>query len=284
MLRPMRRKLVGGLLIGLFGCVAGRAEAGTYDVHACRTPGGAAAPADGWSAGAAGAYMYANVGCPGGVLSAAADPAVGHARGSSLSFTFTAPAGTRVAAYDVRRTVRVSAGGGSAWNYTTFLDRAAFGSGNTRESCWSSQGCGALDGSWRGTGPAQALVALIDCSSGLANDCEAGTRAELAIPSTTVTLEDVSDPVLTAAPSGSALDGTRVQSGVVGASFSAADTGGGVAVGVLEVDGVPVAELPVGDCAPPYVRVLPCKPSAAGTLTWDTRSVPNGTHQVRLVV
>jgi hypothetical protein len=189
-----------------------------------------------------------------------------------------------VAAYDVRRTVRVSAGSGSAWNYTTFLDRVAFGSGNTRESCWSSHGCGALDGSWRGAGPAQALVLMIDCSSGLANDCEPGTRAELAIPSATVTLEDLSDPVLTAAPSGSALDGTRVQSGVVGASFSAADTGGGVALGVLEVDGAPVAELPVGDCAPPYVRVVPCKPSAAGTLTWDTRSVPNGTHQVRLVV
>ena len=108
----------------------------------------------------------------------------------------------------------------------------------------------------------------------------------MAIPSATVTLEDVADPVLTAAPSGTALDGTRPVSGVVGASFSAADNGGGVARAVLEVDGTAVAELPAGgaDCAPPYTRRVPCKPTASGTVSWDTRTVPNGAHRVRLVV
>ena len=52
---------------------------------------------------------------------------------------------------------------------------------------------------------------------------------------------------------------------------------------MLEVDGRAVAEQGLG-CAPPYTRVVPCRPSASGTLGWDTRSVPNGSHQVRLVV
>ena len=284
----MRRKLVACALSALCaGFAAAPAEAGTYDVHACRTPAGAAAPADGWSASTAGVYMYASTGCPAGSMSAASDPAVGHVRGSLLSFTFTAPASTRVVGWDVRRTVRLSNGADWAWNYTTFVDRLAYGSDLQRESCWATGGgCTQLNGSWPGAEPAQALVMAIDCTSGQPGDCPAGSRAEMAVPSATVTLEDAADPVLTAAPTGSALDGTRPIAGVAGASFSAADNGGGVARAVLEVDGTAVADVPVGgaDCAPPYTRAAPCKPNASGTLSWDTRTVANGAHQVRLLV
>jgi hypothetical protein len=285
MLPPMRRKLVGWLALALCAGLATDAEAGTYDVHACRTPGGAAAPADGWSAGTAGTFMYARTDCPAGAIAAASDPAVQHERGAVLSFTFTAPGNTRIASYDVQRTVRLSSGAGWAWNYTTFVDRIAFGSDLVRESCWASGGgCAELDGAWTGIGPAQAIVMVIDCTAGQPGPCPAGSRAEMAVPAATVTLEDVADPAFIGAPTGSALDGTRPQSGTVAASFSASDAGGGVSVGVLEVDGTPVAELPVGACAPPYTKVVPCKPSASGTISWDTRTVPNGTHQVRLLV
>jgi hypothetical protein len=229
--------------------------------------------------------MYASSNCPGGSLAASADPGAGHPRGALLTFTFTAPASTRISAWDVRRTVRLSNGPDWAWNYTSFIDRMAFGSDLVREACWATGGgCNGLTGNWTGAGPAQALVMAIDCTSGQPADCPAGSLADMTVPASTVTLEDVADPAFTLAPSGSALDGTRPQSGTVAASFSASDAGGGVARAVLEVDGTAVAELPVGDCEPPYTKVVPCKPTASGTIAWDTRSVPNGTHQVRLLV
>jgi hypothetical protein len=286
MLRPMRGKLVAGLAIGLAAVTAAPADAGTYDVHACRTPSGAAAPADGWTAAANGAFMYAAVGCPGGTLSASADPAVVHARGSTLAFRFDPPAATLVARWDVRRRLQLTNGPDWGWNYTSFVDEIQFGSALTRETCWSTGGCPGLDGSWQGAGPARALIMLVDCSSGPPGDCQPGGRAEMSVSAATVTLEDVADPVFTGAPTGSALDGARRQSGVVAASFSASDAGGGVATAVLEVDGTPAASQTVGGdtCAPPYTRAVPCKPTASGTVSWDSRTVPNGVHQVRLLV
>jgi 5-hydroxyisourate hydrolase-like protein (transthyretin family) len=284
----MARRAVGGLVLVLLGALLApsAAVAGTYTVHACRTPAGAAAPADGWTAGVGGAYMYAGIGCPSGPMSASADPATAHARGSTLSLRFDAPPQTHIAAYDVRRSVRVTAGSGWAWNYTTFVNAANFTTSDLRESCWSSSGCGELAGAWAGAGPASALILLIDCSSGLPADCQAGGRAEMSVASAAVTLEDASDPVFVGVPSGTALDTGKPVSGLVGASFSAVDEGGGLARAVLEVDGAVVAEAPLAGpaCREPYTQVVPCKPSAGGTVSWDTRTVPNGVHQVRLLV
>ena len=219
----------------------------------------------------------------------AADRAGGHGgrapAGSVLALRFDAPPATRIASFEVRRDVRVSLAGGGAWNYTSFYDGIAFGTALQHETCWSTSGCTELAASapWTGTGPAAALLLVIDCSSGPNADCQPGGTAAMTVASAAVTLEDRSDPAFAGPPTGSALDGSRALRGVVGASFAATDAGGGVARAVLDVDGRAVAEQGLG-CAPPYTRVVPCRPSASGTLSWDTRSVPNGSHQVRLVV
>jgi hypothetical protein len=288
MLPPMARRTVAALVLALALIVVGpgSAEAGIYTVHACRTPDGNPAPADGWTVSVVGSFMFAGNACPTGQLSAAADTSVVHPPGSLLAIRFDAPQQTRIASFEVRRNVRVSRAGDGAWNYTSFYDGIAFGTDLQKETCWSTNGCTQLAASapWTGTGPAAALALLIDCSSGPNRDCQPGSAAEMGVTSAAITLEDRSDPVFAGAPTGSALDGTHELRGLVGASFGATDAGGGVARAVLEVDGVAVAEQPLGGCAPPYTQVVPCRPSASGSLSWDTRSAPNGSHQVRVLV
>jgi hypothetical protein len=290
MLRAVPRRSLAALALTVLAAVAwpAAARAGTYTVHACRTPDGRPAPADGWTAAVVGAGMSAANRCPSGALAAAADTTIAHPRASTLGFTFTAPANTRVSSWDVRRTVHVTAGADWAWNYSAFINAADFTTDDRRETCWSSDGCREQSATqpWTGTEPASAIVMLIDCSSGHPGDCQPGGVADMAVGSAAVSLEDRADPVYTAPPAGSALDGSHLLSGVVGASFSATDAGGGVARAVIEVDGAAVVDEVVGgpSCHTPFVAVVPCSLSAGGTLRWDTRGVANGAHRVSVLV
>lgn len=76
------------------------AQAAIYEVHACRLPSGAPAPAHGWTTTTdppPGAVSEIN--CPGGAMTS--QPAAGqHNQGSMLGFSFTAPSGTTIAGYD----------------------------------------------------------------------------------------------------------------------------------------------------------------------------------------
>ena len=71
-------------------------------------------------------------------------------------------------------------------------------------------------------------------------------------------------------------------------SFAAADQGSGVYLARLEVDGNPVASTTVDDnggrCVKPFKEVVPCRASVAGSLSFDTATLPDGPHAVRLVV
>ncbi len=88
-----------------------------------------------------------------------------------------------------------------------------------------------------------------------------------------ITLQDNSDPVFTSAPSGS-LNSGAVLTGTHGLSFSAGDTGGGILRYEIEVDGKTVAQQVI--CSQPYTAVVPCKPAASGSLSFDTASSPTG--------
>jgi hypothetical protein len=83
------------------------AEAGTYDVYACRLPDGSAAPAGGWSTSGllAGADVRAAAGCP---LTVSAAPSATALRPITLGWRFDAVDDTTIAAYDVARRVVVS--------------------------------------------------------------------------------------------------------------------------------------------------------------------------------
>jgi hypothetical protein len=99
---------------------------------------------------------------------------------------------------------------------------------------------------------------------------------------------DDTDPTLAGAPSGDLLNTGVPVSGVRTVSFSAADSGSGVFQAHLEVDGQRVQSVAVdangGRCVKPFKDFAPCRASASGSLSFDTSTVPDGAHSVRLVV
>jgi hypothetical protein len=109
----------------------------------------------------------------------------------------------------------------------------------------------------------------------------------MSIPRADFTLRDVADPVFVGTPSGDLIDTAQPLTGVRSVSFSASDQGGGVFQAILEADGVAVASVVIDDkgghCVPPFTGAVPCKPSASGTLSFNTAALADGSHALRLV-
>ena len=81
--------------------IAGSAHAGEFHLYSCRTPSGAAAPADGWRPSHTGPYTYAENTCaqPGGALVAALRPSPGRTANTDIAtWEFAAPPPERIAA------------------------------------------------------------------------------------------------------------------------------------------------------------------------------------------
>jgi hypothetical protein len=266
------------------------AQAGTYDVYACRLPDGSAAPAGGWSTGGllAGADVRAAAGCP---LTVSAAPGPTAVRPITLGWRFDAVDDTTIAAYDVARSAVVTTDGTGAFNYEGFLDSIDYSKTGQVDHCWSSAGCRSLAPGQpplaRSGLAARSLILFTDCSSGN-GECHAPMTASIVVESARMTLNDTFAPVFVAPPSGSLFDTGAPLTGVRSVSYSAADRGGGLYRAALEVDGSIVTSQPVdengGACVAPFTQPLPCKLSAASSLSWDTGAVANGPHRLRLLV
>src|SRR5438477_3682411 len=100
----------------LAGPGAAGARGGEFHVYSCRTPSGAAAPADGWSPSHTGAYTYAENTCAqGGSLIAALRPSPGRTANTDIAtWEFAAPTPERIAAATLWRAG--DADGGAAIN------------------------------------------------------------------------------------------------------------------------------------------------------------------------
>ena len=110
----------------------------------------------------------------------------------------------------------------------------------------------------------------------------------MSIPRADFTLRDLADPVLVGTPSGDLIDTAQPLTGMRSVSFSASDQGSGVYQAILEADGAAVASVVIDDnggrCTLPFKGAVPCKPSASGTLSFNTAALPDGSHAFRLVV
>src|ERR1700751_1419192 len=81
-------------------------RAGLYHVYACRTPSGAAAPADGWMPAVRGATAVTENGCAnpaGGLLAGFVERGVSAVPEDVASWRFVPPAGERLAAARIWR-------------------------------------------------------------------------------------------------------------------------------------------------------------------------------------
>src|SRR6476646_5236016 len=95
------RIATAGVLAALCAALApAAARGGSYHVYGCRTPGGEAAPVDGWSGTKVGSFTHAENTCglPGGALVAAlGDQAARTANTDSATWAFTAAPATHIA-------------------------------------------------------------------------------------------------------------------------------------------------------------------------------------------
>ena len=259
----------------------------TYTTYTCRTPNGRPASVQGWST--IGNDMEVHQTCAsGGAIEAGPTQAVYGDR-QAFAWQFTAPADTRITAWTLWRTVHLS----ERWNWSLFRDIVKSDSAHLVETCWWGSGCSGLgDGS---LGPGSrvsesgddigAVIGYIDCNPPA---CNPWTVADMTFPRADFTLRDLADPAFDGTPSGDLFDTRRPLAGVRTASFSATDRGSGIYQATLYVDGRLAATVPVdtnaGRCVKPFTGAVPCKLSASGSLSFNTASLPDGGHALRLVV
>jgi hypothetical protein len=288
------------LLLLLLGG-ASSAQAGTYVVHACRMPDGSSAGVSGWVQ-----TVYApsidergqTCGQGGSIFLNMYTRA--HAAEDYGHLSFTAPADTLIDAYVIWRSVLL----GDTYNYRYWEIRqggALSDCGhddskcNERDRCHTGEGCltRGVDGdplasdnkvtTWQLHG-LSGLVLSVTC--GASGGCPANPPgAILRMYRADVRLSDDAPPSVTGTPSGSLAAGGTV-SGTLQARLDATDRGGGLQAAMVEVDGQVVARSAMRDgaCQAPYQRPVPCPLSSSATLSFDTRSVSDGPHAVRLLV
>jgi hypothetical protein len=300
--RPRARPRVACLLILSLVAVPALAApegaaAATYTVYSCKRPDGLAAGLDGWTRSFVGENQASANYCSRGsywILFMRGDTP--HASGAANEAVFTAPSGTTISGYEIWRAARVMRS--SEFNYSYALMEGV--RETVIERCDGSKGCW-----YRGSSadPDAAInkvarsglqnVGRLWLSLGCRSTAGCGTLAgdspaKLWLHRATITLQDMSSPVLASPPSGTLVDPSAPLAGIEQVSLSATDTGGGVYEGLVEIDGQVVARQVIdqngGRCKPPFTYAAPCKPSASGTIAVDTSHVPDGTHLLRLLV
>ncbi len=243
----MKRILILIAAPALLAC-AGRASAGQYEVHGCRTPAGAALPALGWlgSYGPGPWFLSDDTCARGGRLEAALMKVAGyeHPQGAHSQWRFRAPEGTSIRR--VRGDVAMRTSRERPYASPVAGGRADDGQG--RFGIQSGAVRGSLDapaapGNAFDTGvmsPTAAYTLLAACSGG-GGACPEAAAGDPAVATvrvfrTQVTLEDLTPPALDSEPRGT-LTAPGVHRGIEGVSVAARDLGSGVRRLVAELDG-----------------------------------------------
>jgi hypothetical protein len=306
-IRRSQTLLAGGAVAAAL--FAAPAQAGTYTVYGCKKPDGTPAPAEGWTASdqASGNVTLTAGGCTGGgPMVAELAPNVAHTKGWYGDLIFTAPSGLPIVGYVFYRAAYTAANGpsGQRYNYDA-IEYPADGSaaafpercegGPCSRPATAAPPLSEQSAFVRGNVRLNRLAVRVSCFPDGVPDppqCHPVAQAPSSarIHRAEVVLEDESDPEFTSPPSGTLFDTSRDLNGTVSASFAAKDSGSGVFQSVIEVDGRPIVTAPIDDnggkCRKPFVARVPCKAGAstAGTISLDTAILPDGPHNVRLLV
>lgn len=291
------------------------AMAGEYKVYSCKTPSGMVAPTDGWT-GSRGASVFSDPvdACrTGGPLVAELNRNHSQPANSALvTWGWSAPPGAAIAAYRVWRNAFVLSAGEPAATPFAFITRPvndATGA-NVADYCAAGYGCLSLGASGPGLSPANLLAEDLRTFTPVTNwyinaGC-GGVNGEYCFPRSGVmslaqvhaaefTLRDPEAPI--ASDVTGRLTSATAHSGTELVSFRATDSVSGVYRAHLEVDGKIVRTTVVdsndGRCADagvdpgsPYEFMyrVPCKKSVQHDVAVDTRTLSDGTHNVRVLV
>ena len=297
------------LILSLLLALVPTAYAGKYHVYSCRTPSGAPAPTSGWSGSLNGSWMYDIDSCAsGGSLTAALDGAVEHgANVSDAAWTFSAPAGTQIAAARLWRAgeARTSRPYGTTV-YWLAAPNDSYDAADVFDKCENAEeGC-------PGRGNAQIPMAqenLVEVSSGYLSgathiymnascgggngtNCPAagsGYSVWVSLYGADITLTDDTPPI--ASNVSGSLTTQATVGGVQDISFSATDTGSGLYEAVFSIDGHAVSSQPLdsgdescrnvggtSDGNNAFFEVEPCPLALSDDLTFNTALAPEGSH------
>ena len=269
------------------------ALAPTYTVHSCRGPAGEPLPTGAFDRAFGGENLTLADHCAsGGSLELALESDEQRKQFDFASYTFFAPAGTKIAGYRAWMSTSVEKGDGAAGRIED-----PFQPDEAAALCRGKLGC---------TGEGDPTTPLSDKNLvlQLAPDrdivkfmvtCEKecppgrdGPTVALSLHRSQMDLTDAAAPQLTGAPAGALVDATSPRSGVLEATIAASDAGGGLREVVLEVDGKEALRMPFspgdGDCAEPFTDAVPCPLAATATVAFDTRTLADGQHTLAFAV
>jgi hypothetical protein len=300
-------------LVGLAGGLAipGVAAASGYHVYSCRTPWGAAAPADGWTGWMAGSVYNEtlNTCSGGGALIVALGDETKHAVATDKAvWGFAAPAGETIIGATLWRAGDNGGGGFADATYQFWL------AGPTESEffaeCIYTSGCPDEGDLKQPMSEANMVVIpsshlganlylIASCGGYSGNECAAhkgdenGYAVAVYMYAADIVLEQA------AGPNASNVTGELATAptvrGTSDVAFEASDPGAGVYEAVFSVDGQVVQSTVVdtngghcqdvggtGDGRPAFLYVQPCAPSVSVDVPFDTTRVSDGSH--RLIV
>jgi hypothetical protein len=284
-----------------------RADAGTYDVYACRLPDTRPAPTDGWSAfetpGLSHGTAIANS-CPvGGALSARM-PLTPHSGPAEALWRFDAPAGTTIAAFEIHRTAMVggTVDGYSAYGYAAGAGEAGpLASANAQvETCrtggWAApEPCISLGDYGTPLAPGNALVRSgvretrvtfgVGCLNPLAPTAATGclggnsVAAEVNVHRARVTLLDEHAPDVVTPR----IVQTDPGQGILRMALSASDRGAGIKNVTVLIDHESVTTEGTPSCETPYTARVPCPLDVGFVRSVRVSGLSTGKHTVQAV-
>jgi hypothetical protein len=276
------------------------AAAGVYTVHSCKSPDGSTGHAGDWKVTMwDDEFNHSGSICPSGYFWLDMSPTRSHHGADYIRGLFRSPSGTTIHSYRIWRSAQL----GNTYNYR-FSEWPGGKKSNRIEvdHCLGMAGCRSIGRVSDPLGFAnlfgrtaaddvRALDLLLTCghtSTGSAVCPPAAPAARVQLHRAEITLEDLSEPTLTAQPSGALVTSGARLTGVHSVAVQASDKGGGVYVGQVEVDGRVVAEAVLdrngGRCVEPFVDARPCPSSASGLVHLDTAKLADGAHSVRILV
>jgi len=304
-------KITVAVLVALIP-LAGMDSGGEYHVYGCRTPGGAAAPADGWSGaiapGSASDDYALDTCAEGGALVAALGESTSHeANVDEVTWTFSAPSGTRVLQEEVWRAGYLHGAAGEKATYQFWLAGPLVS--DVFDECIFTVGChvqGEVGDPYGaanrvvvpGGNTGQHLFMSISCGAGgSGNECghtfsdPNGYAAVVYLYASDITLEQEAGPSVGAV--GGELAGAPSVSGTADLTFNATDPGAGVYAATVTVDGSVLQTTPLdengGRCRNvgettdglmAFLYVQPCLQSVGADVPVNTAGLSNGAHHL----
>lgn len=297
------------------GCCAELSWAGNYRVYSCKTPLGGVAPTDGWFASSIAQFTSPNNGCPsGGSLNLALAPDINNPATSSLmTWRWEAPSGSTIVAYRVWRNAQLTPAYEPNATPVVFVARPvnALSAAYVSDGCRLSDGCTGLGGApginaanlvsenLESMGSVDRWFINVDCGGVAGYNCvprpPGSPMATVSIYAAEFTLRDSQPP--TSKDVTGRLAAAATHAGIEALSFTAADSLAGVYRIFLEVDGKTVkssvADTNDGRCVDagvdpgtPYEFLYrePCRKSVQYDLSFDTRTLTDGTHTLKVSV